>query len=336
MRKGTLKGILIAAVIIVLIVAVVVVASRLERRSEWRPSGAGTSTVVRPTAGPDVSTVNFDGKEYKIKDGLSTLLVLGTDDIEVDEDEGYLVDSQADFVVLAVLNSGDRTCKLLQIDRNTMTYVDANDENGVSIGKQFMQLCLSHAYGYTPESRCENTVRAVSSLLYNVPIDNYISLTMGGIVALNDAVGGVTVTIEDNFEGIDDTLVEGETVTLLGEHAYNFVHSRMTMVDDSSNVARMRRHRVYIEALGEKLKSQADADSGFLMDVYSAVDDYMVSDCTVDELSDFNDSFSEYTMTGIVTLEGQNEHNEHTEFYPDEEKLMQTVLDLFYDPVAAD
>ena len=49
------------------------------------------------------------------------------------------------------------------------------------------------------ELSCENTVDAVSNMLYGIRIEGYISLNMDSIKILNHLAGGVPVTIEDDF-----------------------------------------------------------------------------------------------------------------------------------------
>lgn len=338
MSAKTLKTLIIGIVVVAVIAIGVVFASRLEKIWESPPEGAGTSTAIRQnenTAG-DIAdgpvTVSFDGQEYLLKDELSTLLIIGTDDDVADEDVGNFVDSQADFLLLAVFNDAEKTCTLLQVDRNTMTNVQIMDESGASTGTAFEQLCLAHDYGGSPEARCANTIAALSSLLFDTPIENYLSLSMGGVSALNDAVGGVTVTIEDDFSGVDDTLVQGETVRLMGEHAYNFVHSRYGMSDDA-NTSRMRRQREYMVGLVKQLRGKVDNDAGFALELFTTLADYLVTDCAVDQLADYSEVLSDYELTEILTLEGEVSHTgAFTEFYPDMEALQQMVLELFYVP----
>lgn len=347
MKLGTLKTILIVLVVLALIAAGIFFAGRLEQRSEVAPEGAGTamySTVRQEeeeaAAGQDpiagygegVDVVTMNGHDYVFNPNLSTLLLIGVDDEEVTRVSGNRNDGLADFLVLAIFDNASKTCKLLQINRNTMAEMRMLGLRGKVIGLTTQQICYAHTYGSGMEDSCEHTVYAVSRLLYNVPIDNYLSLVMGGIDALNDAVGGVTVTIEDDFSGVDDTLVMGKTVTLMGEHAENFVRARMSMTSDPTNEARMRRQRTYINALAEKIKSDYSEDPGFALELYGAIDEYIVTDCAVDALSQYASSLADYTLSEIITPEGTIGHGEYAEFYPDEAALQQLVIDLFYLP----
>ena len=66
---------------------------------------------------------------------------------------------------------------------------------------------------------------------------------MDEIAQLNHVIGGATVTIEDDFSDVDSSLVQGETITLTDEQAYNFLSARMN-VGDGENESRMRRMEI--------------------------------------------------------------------------------------------
>ena len=359
MKKSTLKGLLIAIVVVALIAGIIALANTIEHKREKAPVGAGASTfahtpekeLVGETPDDAVNTsskddsdsevvdyaaqalesVNIGGKEYYLNKNISTLLLIGVDDMEIEQSRGYRNTAMADFLVLAVFDNEKKTCTLLQINRNTMTDVPMLGATGDYIGLTTEQITYAHSYGDGLEESCENTALAVSRLLYGVDIDNYLSLTMGGISALNDVVGGVTVTIEDDFSGVDETLVKGETVTLMGEHAFHFVHDRYSLKDDT-NVSRMRRQATYMTALVSKLREKLAEDDAFILELYNAVADYLITDCDINELSAISEELSTYGLDGIVTPEGETVHGKLTEFYPDEAALQQLIADLFYVP----
>ena len=70
---------------------------------------------------------------------------------------------------------------------------------GNETGTRVTQICLSHGIGDGKEQSCLLTQKAVSWLMLGINIDFYISMEMDGISALNDALGGVTVTLTDDF-----------------------------------------------------------------------------------------------------------------------------------------
>ena len=333
MRKSGLKGILAAASAVALLVPCIMAVNRLERVSEKVPEGAGTVSV--PVSGESGmgKYVIIGGEEYRLDPDISTLLLIGTDDMEQELHEGYRSQALADYLALAVLNSREKTCTILQIDRNTMAEIPVLGGGGKVLGTTTKQICYAHAYGDGLRQSCKNTADTVSRLLCGVSIDNYLSLAMGAIPVLNDAVGGVTVTIEDDFTGVDDTLVRGETVRLTGEHADSFVHARMQMPGDDSNTSRMRRQAVYAAALVEAIREKLEADGGFALTLFGAVAEYLVTDCAIDELSRLSGDLAAYTLEGFVSIGGENVKKELIEFYPDEEELRKLVVELFCVPV---
>ena len=261
------------------------------------------------------------------------MLLLGVDKFEGETPEGYLNNQQADFLLLLVMDEANETCTPIQLNRDTMTQIRILGVTGEPAGTTTGQLALAHTYGSGEEDSCENTALAVSNLLYGMEIDHYVSLTMDGVALLNDLVGGVTVEVLDDFSGIDDSLVQGETVTLKGQQALTYVRSRGGL-EDSSNLHRMERQRQYLSALQQQLKAAVQQEDGFTLDALLQLNAYMVSDCTVNQLSDLGDSLAAYQVGDILTTPGDaQEGEEFMEFTVDEAALQQLVMDVFYEPV---
>jgi LCP family protein required for cell wall assembly len=232
-----------------------------------------------------------------------------------------------------VMDKQNETCTPIQLNRDTMTQIQILGVTGEPAGTFTGQLALAHTYGSGEEDSCENTVLAVSNLLYGMEIDHYVSLTMDGVALLNDLVGGVTVEVLDDFSGIDDSLVQGETVTLQGQQALTYVRSRGGL-EDSSNLRRMERQRQYLSALQQQLKAAVQQEDGFTLDALLQLNEYMVSDCTVNQLSDLGDSLAAYQVSDILTTPGDaQEGEEFMEFTVGEAALQQLVMDVFYEPV---
>lgn len=275
----------------------------------------------------------YNGTAYAKKENLETVLLLGVDKFEGETPEGYLNNQQADFLLLLVMDKENETCTPIQLNRDTMTEIQILGVTGEPAGTFTGQLALAHTYGSGEEDSCENTVLAVENLLYGVGIDHYVSLTMDGVALLNDLVGGVTVEVLDDFSGIDDSLVQGETVTLQGQQALTYVRSRGGL-EDSSNLHRMERQRQYLSALQQQLKAAVQQKDGFTLDALLQLNEYMVSDCTVNQLSDLGDSLTTYQVGDILTTPGDaQEGEEFMEFTVDEAALQQLVMDVFYEPV---
>lgn len=288
--------------------------------------------------GPDEDgTVEYQGKEYVLRDNIETFLVLGLDKYKgaagSDSHESGTV--QADFLMLFVFDHDAKTTTAIQINRDTMANVNRLDIAGNKTGiVEQKQIALAYNYAYQTEGRvnCRNTADSVSDLLLGVKVNHYLSLTMDSVVVINDLVGGVEVLVTDDFTGIDDTLIMGQRVTLMGQRALTYVRSRQGM-EDSTNSTRMQRQQQYMEALFDRAMHCIEADEEFLLKAADQVSPYIEYDSTEYRLKEFAERFDSYDFQGIRQIEGQNKAGEEfMEFHPDEDSLWELVIQLFYTP----
>lgn len=328
--KGTAA---ILAVVLVLLLGMLLL-QRWENTQDAPVSSSGEASSVEAGAPVDGREITYyNGTVYAKKEGLETVLLLGVDKFEGETPEGYINNQQADFLLLLVMDKQNETCTPIQLNRDTMTQIQILGVTGEPAGTFTGQLALAHTYGSGEEDSCENTVLAVENLLYGVGIDHYVSLTMDGVALLNDLVGGVTVEVLDDFSSIDDSLVQGETVTLKGQQALTYVRSRGGL-EDSSNLHRMERQRQYLAALQQQLKAAVQQEDGFTLDALLQLNEYMVSDYTVNQLSELGDSLATYQVSDILTTQGEAQPGEEfMEFTVDEAALQQLVMDVFFEPV---
>ena len=329
-----LKGTAAILAVVLVLLAGMLLLQRWENTQDAPVSSSGEASSVEAGAPVDGREITYyNGTAYARREDLETVLLLGVDKFEGETPEGYLNNQQADFLLLLVMDKENETCTPIQLNRDTMTQIQILGVTGEPAGTFTGQLALAHTYGSGEEDSCENTVLAVENLLYGMEIDHYISLTMDGVALLNDLVGGVTVEVLDDFSGIDDSLVQGETVTLQGQQALTYVRSRGDL-EDSSNLHRMERQRQYLSALQQQLKAAVQQEDGFTLDALLQLNEYMVSDCTVNQLSDLGDSLAAYQVSDILTTPGDaQEGEEFMEFTVDEAALQQLVMDVFYEPV---
>ena len=328
-----LKGIAAILAAVLVLLAGMLLLQRWENTQDAPVSSSGPSSAVEADAPVDGREITYyNGTAYAKREDLETVLLLGVDKFEGETPEGYVNNQQADFLLLLVMDKQNETCTPIQLNRDTMTEIQILGVNGEPAGTMTGQLALAHTYGSGEEDSCENTVLAVSNLLYGVEIDHYVSMTMDGVALLNDLVGGVTVEVLDDFSGIDGTLVQGETVTLQGQQALTYVRSRGGL-EDSTNLRRMERQRQYLSALQGQLSSKAQSDEGFTLEALLQLNEYLVSDCTVEQLSALGDNLANYQVNDILTTQGDAQAGEEfMEFTVDETALQQLVLDVFYEP----
>lgn len=279
------------------------------------------------------SVIEYNGIEYEFRDGIRTLLVMGLDAYtEAEVIEGYTNPRQADFVMLIVIDDEAKTVSALHINRDTMADVTVLGLAGEKIGVVNKQLALAYTYGNGKVVSCRNTADSVSALLYGVDVDHYVSVTMDSVPLFNDLVGGVEVTVLDDFTGVSDELVKGETVTLTGENVMTYIRTRKGL-DDSTNSARMNRQRQYLNALYQKTLECSKSDENFILNAVTLMTDYTVSDCVSNQLSELMQTIVDYEFVGIRTIEGENVVGEkHMEFYPTVDSIKKNVVELFCAP----
>lgn len=277
--------------------------------------------------------LNYNGVDYVLKDNIETFLVLG-----LDKFEGYAIsdsynnDKQADFLMLFVFDNSEKKYSTIHINRDTMVNVNVLGVAGNKIDTVKKQIALAHTYGNGEGVSCRNTADSVSELLLGMKVNHYLSLSMDSVAILNDFVGGVEVTVLDDFTGIDDTLVKGETVTLMGEQALSYVRTRYGL-EDSSNSTRMARQQQYIKALHKKVQHSIEGDDEFIAEATLKMADYIVSDRSVTQMQELARKFNEYEFIDISNIEGEYKlGDEFIEFYPNEDSINKIVINLFYKP----
>ncbi len=282
----------------------------------------------------DRAELFVDGKKYTLKENIQSLMFIGIDSYESISSEMYINDRQADFLTLLILDHANKSYSALQINRDTMTRIQTIGLTGENGGSTVAQIALAHAYGTGTKDSSRNTVKAASNLLYGVNIPHYITLPMNSVSVLNDAVGGVSVELLDDFTVLDPAFKKGETVTLKGEQATAYVRYRGEL-EDSTNIARMARQRQYIAAWMQNLEDAMQKDENFSSRLALDISDDLISDLTVDQLSELSECFMDYEFNGVLEIAGESKQGEkYMEFYVDEDALQKQVLDLFYTPIS--
>lgn len=275
-------------------------------------------------------TVTVDGVDYYPRQDVTVLMLMGIDERgEVKASDSYNNTGEADMVALALFDEVDETYSVLVLNRDTMMDLHVLGIGGKPAGTIYGQLALAHTYGTGLEDSCELTVRTVSDFLSGVNVDYYISMNMDAIAILNDAVGGVTVNVQDDFSMVDSSIPMGE-FTLKGEQALTYVQTRKD-VGSQMNISRMERHKEYMQNFVTAFNTKVKEDDSFVLDVYSDVEPYIVTDCSIKSLSSMFSRYADYELKDIITPEGENVlTGEYMEFYVDEEALDKLILDWFY------
>lgn len=275
-------------------------------------------------------TLLYQGTEYPLRKHLQTVLLIGTDGTEAyteqsEDERDFYSYQQADFLMLLVVDKDAKSTEVIQINRDTITDVPWLDVFGEYGGTERKQICLAFNYGDGGSSSCKNTVNAVSSLLFDLPIDAYIQIPMAAIPQVNDLVGGVTVTIPVDMTAVDPAFIQGKTIKLSGQQAEKFVRARQALADDT-NTSRMGRHREYIDGFVKAAENALHSDSDFAIKSIEALGNALQSNLNVTQLSDLIQNLVDFTRSPVRFADGTlTVGARFYEFYVDEASLWKII-----------
>lgn len=319
-KRKLMRGLAVALLAVFLLTGAFLLLELWEKRQSIFPEQKTENTVYE-----------YNGVEYVKNEDVESFLILGLDKFEdAVNNDSYNNDQRADFLMLLVFDNSEKKFTAVHLNRDTMVNMNVLGVAGQKIGTVNKQLALAHTYGNGRDVSCRNTADAVSELLNGVKVNHYLSITMDAVPILNDLLDGVEVTVLDDFSGIDDTLIKGETVTLHGDHALTYVRERYGL-EDSSNSTRMVRQRQYMTAVYDKAMLKIENDDNFVIEASSKLADYIVSDRSVNQLQEIAKKLSQYKFTEIETLEGESVVKDGLmEFRPDADSIDRIVFELFY------
>lgn len=273
------------------------------------------------------SYVTYDGQRYEYNTDLKTILFLGVDKTQ----EATVSDvpgdgGQSDCIILMVMNTKDKTTTLVEVSRDSMTDIAIYGPFGDYISKTKAQVALQYAYGDGEKRSCQLSKDAVANLMYGIPIRSYISLNISGITSIVDAMGGVEITVPEDYTSIDPAFVQGSTITLNGAQAEKYVRSRDITVLGSNNL-RMERQTQFIRAMFTQVGKNGGAAKNYDT-LMSAAGPYMTTDMDADSMK----ALSDYEMNDeIEKVPGEVRAGEaHDEFYVDDDGLYKLILQVFY------
>ncbi len=280
------------------------------------------------------NTRTYNGRDWVYRDrALTNILIIGSDwDADREGGSSWRYDGQADFLLLLTLDSEKETVQAIQIDRDTMSDIRIYGPLGDYTGQQTAQLCLSYAYGDSTAENCENVVWAVSNFLGGVPVDAYMVLDMKSMAIINDAMGGVTVTLEDDFSHLDPAMTKGRTICLQGDQVEIFLRSRMT-VGEGTNASRMHRQRVYLEEAANLFSRLVSEDLNFVSDLFDQLSGHLTTNAERGWLINRAYEGGAYTMRRIRTIAGRHQVNDRgfMEFWADEDALDELIVSYYYE-----
>ena len=320
-RKSKKKKVLLLILFLLVCILVVWVLKEVlkEPEAEWDDSQSQV----------DINQITYEGKQYSYNTNLINILFLGVDNTDMLTEDNLPGEAgQSDCIMILTLDKEKKEGRIIQIPRDTMTEVDLYDTSGNYSTTVTEQIATQYAYSIGGKSSCFATKKTVSELLYDLPIDGYLAMEYSSIAIVNDAIGGVEITVPEDYTMIDPAFKKGATLKLTGEQAHDYVRWRDTNASFSNN-DRMERQVQYIPALINTIRDYVGEDGDYYKKLYSLVEKYMLTDLNEEEIN----ALAEYELitSDIQYLPGEGKKGEkYEEFYVDEKKLQKMLIETFY------
>jgi LCP family protein required for cell wall assembly len=212
------------------------------------------------------------------------ILVLGSDtrasavDCQIGGSDGGLcgtgtgadtAGAHADVEMLVHLSANRTNATVMSIPRDTMTDLPACKDP--KTGHTYPEIQKGQINSSLGRGGPGCTVATIEQLTGAV-IDDFVMVDFGGVVSMSDAVGGVTVCVDNNVYDPDSQLKLAKgTHTLKGLAALEFLRTRHGFGDGSDNVGRVAAQHVFLASLIQKLKSANTlSDPGTLLSLANA------------------------------------------------------------------
>lgn len=335
-RRSRWKRVLIAAACIPLALIVVAASAfavlhTLGRR-QIQNEGTGVQTNPYAVTYDEGKTVVYNDITYALNENIVTVAAMGVDRESFGlQNDKIGTAGQADMILVVAMDLKSGNLTGILIPRDAMVDVDQYTVDGAYVGVDRMQVCLSYAYGDGRETSCQNVLTSVQRILYGIPVHLYGVMDLDGIHALNDAIGGVTVTALETF----DAFVEGEPVTLLGAQAESYVRSRNT-AELNSDALRRERQIQYLQAFVKKGIRAAIDDIGIVSRLYNAATEYGFTNVSLSKATYLATTLltKGVSFDNFLSLQGElQDADPYPEYILDEQAVFETVLQVFYTPV---
>lgn len=344
-RINNKKFFIITAIIIVIIVVLIsVLASYFESAKK---SLKTTDSVVD---GKNINhksisdSVEYNGGQYIYNADIVNILVLGIDsDLPVTQKQEKIGDmGQTDAIYLVSIDTKKHSLQVYAIPRDSMCEVDIYDESGKLVSLMDAQLALQYNFALDCVNSSRLSAEAVSRLMYNIPIDRVCVFNCEAIGVINDAVGGVEVTIENDFtdesgEVLEPEFYKGNTLKLNGEQAVTFIRERDCSIFKSA-MDRVERQEQYISSLVSTAKSKLKRNTMIALSILNKLkeNDCIYTDISASELMYIAQlaGRTHFSMEDVTTIPGEVKMGEEfEEYHTDSTALKKIVLENFYTKV---
>lgn len=181
-------------------------------------------------------------------------------------------ESNADAIIIASLNKKTEKICLTSVFRDSYTYIDTPS------GDRYAKINACYANG-----GADKLIETIQNN-FKIKIDYYVSVNFDSFSSIVDALGGITLDVQE-YEAaavrseIRGSCPSGEGVVLNGEQALAFC--RIRYCDADADVSRTRRQRQFLNALIDEAKNISISQISPLL---NSVIKYVKTDCSVSDI----------------------------------------------------
>ncbi len=313
-------SVILAVVMVITATAVIFVKvgeARLREKLTFDDEGLTTDNAY-----DDTDDVFYNGQGYVYNENLINILCIGVDKEKTDKK-----DRQADSLFLLSLDTEANLLNIITISRNTIADIDIYDMNNEFLSEDRAQICLSYVYGKDDKHSTLLTCKAVSRLLYDIPINSYYTIFLNSIEDIVDSIGGVEVVLPEDLTEADKSWKKGKKIKLNSDNALRFLQYR-----GETHGPRLERQKLFINSFMETAKKAFKEDVSLPLKVFNKLSKNSVTDIDASQVTYlatemFEADFKMHSLKGTVGFDGKYET-----FEIDEQALYETVLKLFYIP----
>ncbi len=257
------------------------------------------------------------------RSNLTTLLFIGVGHhAQTVEQNAALNDGHADYLLVLVIDEDQKTITPIQLSRETVTDATQNQPNH-----------LVYTQGDGGEQSCQQTLDAISQMLLGVEIPYYFAIDFNAAVPINDALGGITVLLSDDFTSLDPTMASGATLKLQGRQPAYYLDTGIGTVETL-----MARQQAFWEGCYHKLVEQAGTDGGanIVETVYNTLQPYLTTNLSRGKILNMVLNTRRYQTQSTIHLTGTYSADAQgaLTFHADPDALTQLVEQVFYEPTA--
>lgn len=280
------------------------------------------------------TTMVAEGQEYLWRKDVFNIVCIGVDR---EEDMGWQYADgrsigQADAIFVLSIDLEENEIRMIAIPRDTMVELRMyNNAYGFYSGKMQGQIALQYAYADGGWQSCSQVEHRVSELLGGAPMHGYVAVNLTSIEAINDAVGGVDVTMDNDYTWINPSFEKGAVVHLWGRDARDFIQRRDTEVYGSA-MTRIARAKLYLKSFIRQAKSAVIKDIELPAHLADELSAHLTTSYSEEEITyiAMQAVISEISVDEMYTIPGEIKMGEvYEEYYPDEEAVQEMVIELF-------